>query len=151
VVGAEQVVVDGLGNAHDAALVARLLHISADLAAGIHGFIAAVIEKVAHVILLENFKNAPVIAVVPVRVGQLVPAGAQRRGGGVLKQLQLCRILFAHIVKLIAQHPLMPCAAPSTLVIQPVFFSAVWITPCALALMTAVGPPDWAMTHAPLS
>ena len=36
VVGAEEIVVDGLGNAHHAALVADLLHILGDLVAGVH-------------------------------------------------------------------------------------------------------------------
>ena len=54
VVGAGQIVVDGLGHAHDPALVADLGHVLGDLVAGIHGVVAAVVEEVAHVILLED-------------------------------------------------------------------------------------------------
>ena len=54
VVGSKQVVVDGLGHAHHAALIADLLHVLADLVAGVHGVVAAVVEEVAHVVLLED-------------------------------------------------------------------------------------------------
>ena len=54
VVGAVQVVVDGLGHADDVAGVAHPLHILADLVAGVHGIVAAVVEEVAHVVLLED-------------------------------------------------------------------------------------------------
>ena len=85
VVGAEEVVVDGLGDAHDAALVANLLHILGDLVAGVHGVVAAVVAEIADVVLLEDLKDALVIGVVLVRVLDLVAAGAERGGRGVGK------------------------------------------------------------------
>ena len=57
VVGTEQVVVDGLGNAHHAALVTGLLHELGDLVAGVHGVVAAVVEEVSDVVLLEYLKK----------------------------------------------------------------------------------------------
>ena len=74
-VGAEKVVVDGLGNAHDPAFVANRLHIAADLAAGIHGIVAAVIEEITYVVFLENLKNALIIRIILLRIGNLVAAG----------------------------------------------------------------------------
>ena len=76
VVCAVEVVVDGLGDAHDAALVAHLLHILGDLVAGIHGVVAAVIEEITHIIFLEDLQNALIVRIVLVRVGKLIPAGA---------------------------------------------------------------------------
>ena len=77
VVGAEEIVVDGLGDAHDAALVADLLHILGDLVAGIHGVVAAVVAEIADIVLLEDLKNALVIGIVFIRVLDLVAAGAE--------------------------------------------------------------------------
>ena len=78
VVGAEQVVVNGLGHAHDAALIAHLLHILGDLVAGVHGVVAAVVEEVADIVLLEYLQDALVIGVIHIGVGQLIAAGSQR-------------------------------------------------------------------------
>ena len=105
-VGAEQVVVDGLGHAHHAAVVAHGLHILVNLVAGIHGVITAVVEEVAHVVLLEYLQNTLIIGVVQLRVGDLVAAGAQRGGGGVLQQPQLLGILQPHIEQPVIQHAL---------------------------------------------
>ena len=102
-VGAEQVVVDGLGDAHDPAGIAHLLHILGNLVAGVHGVVAAVVEEITDVILLENLQDALVIGVIHVRVGDLVPAAAQGRGRGVLEKLQLRRILLVHHKQLIVQ------------------------------------------------
>ena len=106
VVGAEQVVVDGLGYAHHAAIVAHGLHILVDLVAGIHGVIAAVIEEVADIVLLEHLQNALVIGVVQLGIGNLVAAGAQRGGGGVLQEAQLLGIFQPHIKQAVSQHAL---------------------------------------------
>ena len=106
VVSAVEVVVDGLGDAHDAALIAHLLHILGDLVAGVHGVVAAVIEEVAHVVLFEDLQDALVVGVVLVGVSQLVAAGAQGRGGGVLEQLQLLGVLLTHVVQLVVQDAL---------------------------------------------
>ena len=84
VVCAVQVVINCLGHAHDAALIAYLLHILRNLIAGIHRVIAAIVEEVADVVLLENLKDPLVISVILVGVSQLVAAGAQSGRGGIL-------------------------------------------------------------------
>ena len=53
-IGAEQVVVNGFGNAHNAAGITDLLHILGDFVAGVHGVVTAVVEEIADVVLLEN-------------------------------------------------------------------------------------------------
>ena len=103
-VGAEQVVVDGLRNAHYAAVVANLLHVLRDLVASIHGVVAAVVEEVTNVILLEDLKDALVIGVVYVRISDLVAAGTQCGRRGVLQQLQLSRIFLVHDIQLVVQN-----------------------------------------------
>ena len=105
-VGAEQVVVDGLRNAHDAALVAGLHHILGDLVAGIHGVVAAVVEEVADVVLLEDLKNTLVIGIVYVRISQLVAAGAQSRGRGVAQKSQLVAVFLVDIIQIVVQQTL---------------------------------------------
>ena len=112
VVGAVQVVVNGLGYAHDAALIAHLLHILGDLVAGVHGVVAAVVEEVADIVLLEYLQDAPVIGVIHIGVGQLIAAGAQGRGGGELQQIQLRGVLLSHIVQLVLQHALDSVGGP---------------------------------------
>ena len=106
VVGAEEIVVDGLGNAHHAALIADLLHILGDLVAGVHGVVAAVVEEIADIMLLEHLENTLIIGVVHIGIGDLVAAGAERRGGGVLQQLQLARVLLAHVEQAVGKHAL---------------------------------------------
>ena len=83
VVGAVQVVVDGLGHTDDPALIAHLGAIAADLVAGVHGVVAAVVEEVAHVVFAEDLKDALVIGVVLVGIGDLVAAGTKGRGGRI--------------------------------------------------------------------
>ena len=106
VVGAVQVVVNGLGHAHDAALIAHLLHILGDLVAGVHGVVAAIIEKVADVVFFEDFQDTLIIGIIHIGIGQLVAAGAKSRGGGVLHQLQLGGILLGHVIELVLQNTL---------------------------------------------
>ena len=106
VVGAEEVVVDGLGYAHDAALIAGLLHILADLVAGIHGVVSAVIEEVPDVVLLEDFKDALVIRIVHIGVSDFVAAGAESGRGGVKQVLQLCSVLKGHVDQPVIEHAL---------------------------------------------
>ena len=84
VVSAEQVVVNGLGYAHYAALIADGLHIVIDLVAGIHRVVAAVIEEVTNVMLLKHLKDTLIIGVIHLGIGNLITAGAQGRGGGIL-------------------------------------------------------------------
>ena len=105
-VGAEKVVVNGLGNAHDAAVVADLLHILGDLVAGIHGVVAAVVAEITHVVLLEDLKDALVVGVVDVGIGNLVAAGAERGGGGIGQTVELCAVFLVHAKKLVVQNAL---------------------------------------------
>ena len=74
VVGAVEIVVNGLGHAHDTAFIAGLLHIFRDLIAGVHGVVAAVVEEVAHIIFAENLQDPFVVGVVLVGVRQLIAA-----------------------------------------------------------------------------
>ena len=106
VIGAVQVVVNGLGNAHDAALPAGFGHIAADLVAGVHGIVSAVVEEVTNVVFFEDFQNPAVIGIVLVRIGNFVAAGAQLGRGGMQQQLQFLRILLSHVVQLVVQHAL---------------------------------------------
>ena len=105
-VGAEQIVVDGLGHAHHAAVVAHGLHILVDLVAGIHGVVTAVIKEIADIVLLEHLQDTLVVRVIQLGIGNLVPAGAQSRGGGVLQQPQLLRVLLPHVKQPVGQHAL---------------------------------------------
>ena len=105
-VGAEEVVVDGLGHAHDAALVADFLHVLGDLVAGIHGVVAAVVEEVADIVLLEDLQDALVIGVVHIRIGHLIAAGTQGGRGSVLQKLQFRGILLAHVEQPVVQNAL---------------------------------------------
>ena len=106
VVGAVQVIVDGLGHAHHAALIANLLHILGDLVAGVHGVVAAVVEEIADIVLLEDLQDALVIGVVHIGVRHLVAAGAQSGGGSILQQLQLGGVLLSHVEQPVIQHAL---------------------------------------------
>ena len=106
VVGAEQVVVNGLGHAHHAAVITNLLHILGDLVAGVHGVITAVIEEVTDVILLEDLQNALVIRVIHIGVRHFIAAGTQSRGRSVLQQLQLGGVLLTHVEQTVIQNTL---------------------------------------------
>ena len=101
---AEQIVVNGLGHAHNAALVAHRLHILVDLIAGVHGVVAAVIEEIAYIVLLEDLKDALVVRIVQLRIGDLIAAGAQCGGGGILQQAQLLGILLPHVEQPIVKY-----------------------------------------------
>ena len=106
VVGAVKIVVNGLGNTHNAALIAHRLHIAADLVAGVHRIVAAVIEEVSHIIFFENLKDPLVIGVVHFWISDLIAAGAKLGRGGVEQQLQLCRVFLIHNIELVLQHTL---------------------------------------------
>ena len=106
VVGTEEVVVDGLGDTHDAALVADLLHILGDLVAGIHGVVAAVVAEIADVVLLEDLKNALVIGIVLIRVLDLVAAGAERGGRRVGQAVKLGTVFLVHAQQFVVQNAL---------------------------------------------
>ena len=104
VIGAVQVVVDGLGNAHYAAFVTTLLHELGNLVAGIHGVVTTVVEEVTHIELLEGFKNFLVVGGVHIGVLHLVAASTQSGGGGELEEFELCRVFHAHVIKLFVEH-----------------------------------------------
>ena len=106
VVSTKEVIVDGLGHAHHTALIANLLHILADLVAGVHGVVTAIVEEVTDIILLEDLQDTLVVSVIHIGISHLIAAGTQGRGGGVQQQLQLLSILLRHIEKAVTQHTL---------------------------------------------
>ena len=106
VIGAEQVVVDRLGHAHDHAVIADLLHIFGDLVAGVHRVVAAVIAEIADVVLLEDFQNALVIGVVLVGIGDLIAAGAERRRRRIRQAVKLGAVFRVHAQQFVFQHAL---------------------------------------------
>ena len=80
------------------------LHIAADLIAGIHGVIAAIIEEVAHVVFPEDLQNTPIIRIVRFRVSHLVTAGAQLRRRCVQQQTELIRIFLTDVIQTVIQN-----------------------------------------------
>ena len=106
VVGAEKVVIDGLGNTHDTALIAILEHKLAYLVAGIHGVVAAVVEEITDVILLEYLKNSLIIGIVNIGVLELVTAGTKSGRRGVFQQGKFFGIFGTHIVKNVIKNAL---------------------------------------------
>ena len=104
VVGAEEVVVDGLGHAEHAALVADLGHVLADLVAGVHGVVAAVVEEIANVVLLEDLEDPLEVGIVGIGVGDLIAAGAQQGRRGVEHAGQLFGVFLVHDHEAIVQH-----------------------------------------------
>ena len=107
-VGAVEVIVNGLGNAHDPAFIVGRLHKTADLVAGIHGIVAAVIEEIADIVLLEDLKDPLIIGVVDLGIGHLVAAGAESGRRGVQQQTQFLGILLIHHKKAVVQNAFDP-------------------------------------------
>ena len=105
-IGTGQVVVDGLGHAHDPALIADLVHILGNFVAGVHGVVAAVVEEVTDVVLLEDLQDALIIGVVHIGIGDLIAAGAQSGRRGVEHMLQLSGIFLVHDHQLVVQNAL---------------------------------------------
>ena len=97
VVGTGEVVVDGLGDAHDAAGIAVGEEELGDFVAGIHGVVAAVVEEVADVVLLKDFDDALIVGFILGGVLEFIAAGAERGGGGILHKGELTGALFAHV------------------------------------------------------
>ena len=56
--------------------------------------------------LLEHLKDALVIGVVQLGIGNLIAAGAQGRGGGILQKTQLLGVLQAHVEQAVIQNTL---------------------------------------------
>ena len=89
VVGHHQVVVDGLGNAHEADVALDAVAVFSQLADGIHGVVAANVEEVANVQLFQDGEQLLVNGLVIVPIGQLIAAAAQEAGRGALEQLDI--------------------------------------------------------------
>lgn len=103
-VGAEEVVVNGLGHADDIAVVALPLHELADLVAGVHAVVAAVVEEKADVVLLEDLEEPLVVGGILVVILELVSGRAERGRRSVLQKLQLIHIFLADVVELLLQN-----------------------------------------------
>ena len=88
-VGDHQVIVDGLGHAHEADVALDALAVLGQLADGVHGIVAADVEEVADVQLFEDGEELLVHGLVGVPVGQLVAAAAQEAGRRALEQLDV--------------------------------------------------------------
>ena len=78
VIGDVQVIVHGFGDADDLQVQSLRLGQLADLVAGVHGVIAAVVEKAADVKFFQGFDYRGII-----RVGELPAAGTNGRSGGM--------------------------------------------------------------------
>ena len=103
---AVEVVVNGLGYAHHAAVITNLLHILGNFIAGVHGVVAAVVEEVTDVIFFEDFQNPLVVGIVHIGIGHLIAAGTKGGRGGILQQLQLGGVLLGHIKQAVVQNAL---------------------------------------------
>ena len=101
VIGAEQIIINSFWYTYDTAFIADPLHVAAYLIAGVHGVVAAVIEKVPYIIFLKCLEYLNIIGFILVWVGYLVPARAKLGGGSVEQQLELVILFFAHIKKLV--------------------------------------------------
>ena len=88
-VGHHQVVIDGLGNAHEADIALDAVAVLGQLADGIHGVVAANVEEVANVQLFQDGEQLLVNGLVIVPIGQLIAAAAQEAGRGALEQLDI--------------------------------------------------------------
>ena len=60
-VGEGKVVVNGFGHADYVAFVAVRFEVRADFAHRVHGVVSAVVEKISHVVLAENFQHPFII------------------------------------------------------------------------------------------
>ena len=63
-------------------------------------------ESLPDIILLEDLQDALVVGIIYIRIGDLVPAGAQSGGGGVEQILQLSRILLGHVQEPVVEYAL---------------------------------------------
>ena len=103
VVGAVEVVVDGFRNADDVTGVTRFHKIFAYLVAGIHTVVAAVIEEIADIVLLENLEYPLVIGIVHGSVFKFVSHRTEARRRSVLEEQKLVHIFLSDIVKVLFQ------------------------------------------------
>ena len=88
-----QVVVDRFGHAHKADVAADIGAVLGQFADGVHAVVAADVEEVADIQLLEDLEQLFVdgLALVAVPVGQLVAAGAEIARRRALEQLNVHR------------------------------------------------------------
>ena len=85
VVGNHQVV----GHAHEADVALDAVAVIGQLADGVHGVVAADIEEIADVQLLQNGEQLLIDGLIVVPIGQLVAAAAQEAGRRALEQLDV--------------------------------------------------------------
>ena len=78
-VGSEQVIIYSLWYADNAAIIPDHLHISAYLIAGVHGIVAAVIEKVPYIVLFEYLEYSLIVAVINGGIRHFISARSQLR------------------------------------------------------------------------
>jgi hypothetical protein len=81
VVGQREVVIDGLGHADDAELIAALLGEGVDLGGGVLGIVAADVVEVTDVVGFEDLEDAVEV----LGLLHLVAAGAERGARGVMQ------------------------------------------------------------------
>ena len=106
VICAKKVVVYRLWHAHYAALPTRLVHILADLVAGVHRIVAAVVEEITDIILLKYFQKSLIIRLVNFFWFELVSYATQSRRRSIFEQHKFAHILFANVVKLFIEYAL---------------------------------------------
>ena len=99
-----KVIVDSLGDADDAAFIPGLLHEFGNLVAGVHGIVAAVVEKITHAIPAEHFQKTAVVRIVHGGISHPVAAGTQGGCWGVFQQFQFFRVFLDHVVQAFVQH-----------------------------------------------
>ena len=89
VVGEHQVVVDGLGHAHEPDAAAHGLSVPGQLVDGVHAVVAADVEEPLDIQLLQNGEQLFKHRLVLLRRGQLVAAGAQEGGRRAFEQFDV--------------------------------------------------------------
>ena len=89
VVGELQVVVDGLRDAHEADVAADPRAVAAELVDGVHAVVAADVEEVLDVVLLQQVEDFAEGGVILLGLGQAVAAGAQEGAGRALEDLKV--------------------------------------------------------------
>ena len=88
-VGDAQIVINGLGNTDDLYVQADLLKIGGQLLDGIHGVIAADVEKRPDFAAFQHCGNLFIVAAVLVIIRQLIAAGAEDGRRGLAQQFHV--------------------------------------------------------------
>ena len=107
VVSDHQIVVDGLGHAYEPDIAVDTGAVVCQLADGIHGVVAADVEEVAHIQLVQDRKQLFVDRLILPPIRQLIAAAAQKAGRGALQQLdvQVIREVLGQIHDPLLQKP----------------------------------------------